>query len=488
MVIVFLLFLYIHVGNCQITTAKTPNWLHNCSFLNDIYLSNAAVSDQFQFNNYTSISLTANFAFTPSSFSLSSFEFGLIYRFPTSNYLVPFPVIFDCASIVHSCQLKTITGTTTALRDSEPIRVQLTPFNYMSTITRTPFNQMGLYLKQGRYEISNCSLNNGQQTTDPKTIFNIQIQYEKPVGSSCNPTNDICGSPSLTNCSSSTCTCHSLSSALVSYSDSLYCADMLSISNCKTFPSRCVTWCNGTSNYLCICPSGSFKFQRNNVFICQLPINSNNCSISDNDVQRCPSEQCCINGQCIDCSMTSTTSKTLNMNDSSVDDRTRIIFGIVVGLLGTSVVVLLGAFLWLNNKQKRRQQRAEKSHSPSYASSTSSLYISPNQRHDTFPSSMSMLYQLPLNEENKNKTIHRTDSFRQAVLSGNRQKQITERVSTKRDSFTHQKGGWSSPTFSALEFMTPSMNNQNQSFDLDKENNNIYHIIVPPTSMHTHAV
>ena len=41
---------------------------------------------------------------------------------------------------------------------------------------------MGLYLKQGRYQLSNCSLNNDQQMTDPQTIFQIQIQYEKPVG------------------------------------------------------------------------------------------------------------------------------------------------------------------------------------------------------------------------------------------------------------------------------------------------------------------
>lgn len=135
------------------------------------------------------------------------------------------------------------------------------------------------------------------------------------LGSSCDSTSDICGSSSLTSCSSSICTCTSTTSAVVSYSDSFFCADMLSMSNCKIFPSRCVIWCNGTTNYLCICPLNTVKVQRNNIFICELPINSNNCSIDDNSVQRCPYGQCCINGQCIDCSMTSTTSKSIRMNE-----------------------------------------------------------------------------------------------------------------------------------------------------------------------------
>jgi hypothetical protein len=174
MFIVFLLFLYIHIIFCQ---TPTPNLISNCSFLNQIYLTNSAVFDQFQFNNNTSILLTASYAF--SSSSLSTFQLGLIYQFPNLNYLVPFPIIFDCASIVRSCQLKTTPGTTITSRDSEPIHVDLTSFNYTSTIQ---FNQMGLYLRQGQYQLSNCSLNNGQQMTDPQTIFHIQIQYEKPVG------------------------------------------------------------------------------------------------------------------------------------------------------------------------------------------------------------------------------------------------------------------------------------------------------------------
>ncbi|CAF3413433.1 unnamed protein product [Rotaria sp. Silwood1] len=487
MVIVFLLFLYIHTAHCQIIT-KTPNLLYNCSFLNNIYLSNAAVSDQFQFNTYTSIKLTANYAFISSSLLLSTFELGLIYQFSTSTYLVPFPVILDCASIVHSCQLKTMTGTTIISRDSESIRVQLTSFNYTSITRKVQFNQMGLYLKQGRYQLSNCSLNNGQQMTDPKTIFYIQIQYEKSVGSPCDSVNDVCGSSALTTCSSSTCTCDSSTSALVSYSDSFYCADMMNMSNCKIFPSRCITWCNETTNYLCICPIGTLKVQRNNIFICELPMNSNDCSINTNDIRRCPFEQCCINEQCTNCSITSTTSKSIKTNDS-IDERIRIAIGIVVGLLGTSVIILLTIFCWLRQRQKRRRQENEKSLTPSSNLSTSSLYISPNQRQDTFPSSLSTMYQLPYNDENKNKTFNRTDSFRQAVLSGNRQKQIIERVSTKRDSVTHEKDGWSSPTFSTLEFIIPSNNNHNQSFDLDKQNNNnIYHIIMPSTPTQTHVV
>jgi hypothetical protein len=174
MIIVFFLFLNIYL---KILTA---NIISNCSFLNRTYLINSAVYNQIQFHNQTSIILKANYAFLLSS-SSSSFELGLIYQFSSSNYLVPFPILFDCASIVRSCQLKTITGTTIPSRDSESIRVQLTSFNFTTT-TSIQLNSMGLYLKQGRYQLSNCSLNNGQQMTDPQTIFDIQIQYEKSVG------------------------------------------------------------------------------------------------------------------------------------------------------------------------------------------------------------------------------------------------------------------------------------------------------------------
>jgi hypothetical protein len=71
-------------------------------------------------------------------------------------------------------------GTTLTSRDSESINVPLTQFNFTSTSIQT--NQMGLYLIQGQYQLSNCILNNGQDITDNQTIFNIQIQYEKTVG------------------------------------------------------------------------------------------------------------------------------------------------------------------------------------------------------------------------------------------------------------------------------------------------------------------
>ncbi len=177
MFIVFLLFLYIHTAHCQTaTTSIPPTSVYNCSFLSNIYLSNSAVYNQFQFLNQTSILLTASYAFLSSPLTISTFEIGLIYPFDTSTYLVPFPVVFNCATSVRYCQLQTIAGTTS--RYSEPIYVPLTSFNY----TSTPSNQMGLYLKQGQYQLSNCTLDNGQYITDPNTQFIIQIQYEKTVG------------------------------------------------------------------------------------------------------------------------------------------------------------------------------------------------------------------------------------------------------------------------------------------------------------------
>ena len=75
-----------------------------------------------------------------------------------------------------------MTNTRLTSHNSESIHVQLTSFNYSTRISSVKFNQMGLYLKEGRYQLSNCSLNYGQQMTDPKTIFYIQIQYEKSAG------------------------------------------------------------------------------------------------------------------------------------------------------------------------------------------------------------------------------------------------------------------------------------------------------------------
>ncbi len=127
---------------------------------------------------------------------------------------------------------------------------------------------------------------------------------------------------------------------------------------------------------------------------------------------------------------------------SSLDQTLRIAFGIIAGLLGTSVVILSSAFCWLHQRQKRRRRAAEKSLSHS---SISSLYISPIQQHEKFPFSISSL-----------PSFYRTESFRQAVLIGKPPVQIIERVSTKRDSYPYEKTGWSSPTFSTLEYIIPS--------------------------------
>ncbi|CAF1606568.1 unnamed protein product [Adineta ricciae] len=462
MVIVFLVLLYIRTVLCQSTIA-TSTFFSNCSFSNSVYLSNAAVSDQFLFINRTSITLIASYAFTISS----TFELGLIYPFSSSNYLVPFPIIFDCAAIVNSCQLKTMTVASISTRDSEPIPVELTSFNYTKTTTNMLFNQMSIFLRQGRYQLSNCSLNNGQEMTDPQTIFDIQILYEKSVGTSCDPSTTICGSPSLTTCSSSKCACRSSSSSIVSYSDSLYCADAMNISDCHIFPSRCIFWCNQTSNYLCICPSDTRRNQLNHVYVCEL-LNSTNCSLDD-DIRRCPSGQCCINGRCADCVSTTTitTSKMLNIQENSVDDRLRIALGVIAGLLVTSVFILLGAFCWLRRRQKMCRLSAEKSLE---SSSSSSLYISPIQQQGKYTSSVSPIYQLSYNNFNKTNTFYRTDSFRQAVGLGQQDKQFTEHVSTKRDSFVQEKDGWSSPTSSTLEYVAPTINNENTN-----NNNNNQH-------------
>ncbi len=130
---------------------------------------------------------------------------------------------------------------------------------------------------------------------------------------------------------------------------------------------------------------------------------------------------------------------------------------------------------WLRQRQKRHRIAAKKSLSPSFNSSaSSSLYISPiQQQQGKYPVSIYHIPYIP-------KTFYRTDSFRQAVLSGIKEKQIIERVSTKRDSYTYQKDGWSSPTYSSLDFIIPSKNQLNEK--------NIYQIINPPTPILTHAV
>ena len=172
LIVVLLLFDLSTTIHCQ--------YLHtNCSFFQEIYFSYSAVGKQLLFVNSTSILLTAHHAFL-SSGQLSSFELGLIYQFPGGDHLVPFPVIFNCAKMVRTCQLKTLSSTTINSHESEPINVQLTPLNL--TTTMNGLNTMGLYLKQGRYQLSNCSLNSGDESSDAQKIFDIQIQYEKSVG------------------------------------------------------------------------------------------------------------------------------------------------------------------------------------------------------------------------------------------------------------------------------------------------------------------
>lgn len=81
---------------------------------------------------------------------------------------------------------------------------------------------------------------------------------------------------------------------------------MFETSNCTIFPSRCVTWCNHTRNYLCICPRETLKIQREQFFVCELPINARNCSMDSQDIRRCPLGQCCFHEQCVDCSIVPT--------------------------------------------------------------------------------------------------------------------------------------------------------------------------------------
>jgi len=141
----------------------------------------------------------------------------------------------------------------------------------------------------------------------------IQKTSIYPLGTSCNPSTDTCGSSYLTTCSSSSFTCTCLSTSLpVSYSNSVYCADTINSSNCSIFPTRCVTWCNSTTNSLCICPSDTLKIQRNNSYVCELPVDSLNCSSNDT-IRRCPLGQTCVNQQCIDSIIITTT----KINDSN---------------------------------------------------------------------------------------------------------------------------------------------------------------------------
>lgn len=166
---------------------------------------------------------------------------------------------------------------------------------------------------------------------------------------------------------------------------------------------------------------------------------------------------------------------------SSTNQSLRIALGVIAGLLGTSVLVLLGVFCWLRQRQKRRRRKAEESLSPASSSSaTSSIYISPIQQQQPkqYP-----VYQLPIeNSTQRFSSFYRTDSFRQAILSSHqRANHLTEYVSTRPDSLSYPKDDLESQTYSILEFPLPSQTITNQ---------NIYQTINPSSSplILTHSV
>jgi len=62
-------------------------------------------------------------------------------------------------------------------------------------------------------------------------------------------------------------------------------------------------------NSLCICPSDTLKIQRNNFYVCELPVDASNCSINDT-IRRCSYGQTCTNGQCVN-EISTTTATTI---------------------------------------------------------------------------------------------------------------------------------------------------------------------------------
>ena len=152
-------------------------------------------------------------------------------------------------------------------------------------------------------------------------------------------------------------------------------------------------------------------------------------------------------------------------SSNATDERLRIALGVIAGLLGTSLIILIGVFCWLRHRQKRARINAEKSLSPS-SSMTSSLYISPIQQHDQ----QSRKYPRISSPSNTQRfsPIYRTNSFRQAILSGQQQinPYFIERVSTKPDNFSYTHDEYPYP------------------------NQNIYQTIISPStpSILTHSV
>lgn len=180
---------------------------------------------------------------------------------------------------------------------------------------------------------------------------------------------------------------------------------------------------------------------------------------------------------------------------SPTDQRLRIALGVIVGLLGTSLLVLLGVYCWVRIRRKHRREAAEKSLSPTDSSSKSSLYISPIGGEQRVSTSTNTIYQLPdtpIDRDHQAKIfspIYRTDSFRRAIQSGqSRANSTVEHVSTKRDSvadtssFSHDE--FVTPMYSTLEYLVPVTLRQNDrsTVESDRRPPNIYHQVMRPSS------
>ena len=180
------------------------------------------------------------------------------------------------------------------------------------------------------------------------------------------------------------------------------------------------------------------------------------------------------------------------MLSSSSDQRLRIALGVIIGLLGTSVIVLIVVYCCLRHRQKHRRLKAESSLSPTGSSSKSSLYISP-VKEQGLSSSSNTIYQLPdtgIDTDHQARMfspIYRTDSFRQAIQSGQRRPAtIIEHVSTKRDSFvdapSYPRDEVIFPTYSTLEFAVPS---EHSRADSSQRNTNVYQVMMPSSTSPT---
>lgn len=183
---------------------------------------------------------------------------------------------------------------------------------------------------------------------------------------------------------------------------------------------------------------------------------------------------------------------------SSNDQRLRIALGVIAGFLGTSVLVLIGAFFFLRHRQKKQRSKAEKSLTPIESSSSkSSLYISPIQEQRTSISS-NAIYQLPESSFDLSRpsrlmpTMYRTDSFRRAIQQGqHRPNSITEHVSTKRDSFietiSDRREEFIDATYSNLDYplSTPPLINDRSLSDSENRIENFYQIIHNSSSPRT---